>query len=175
VSGRSLRQAASSTSYVKGDEDVDAREGSGNDYDDGDLRGYGREAGAGDATAVAALVARYFTAAAHDDGSQVCALLDSRVAKSADFAQVVPPSYVSAGDPSALRGKSCAQVASLLLNIDHSQLAVEAPSVRVTSLRVLGDHGVALLGFATTPERQIPVRREGATWKLDSFLDTELP
>jgi hypothetical protein len=163
----------SAKGYLRGDYDIDDN-GGGSDYDDY-VRGYGREATAGEKQIVARLVARYYAAAAAGNGAEACALLDARLARSADFAKVLPKEYAPAGGSSVFEGKTCAEVASLLFEVDRPRLATEAASVQVTSLRVEGVHGIALLGFATTPERQIPVDREAGAWKIAGLLDTEVP
>jgi hypothetical protein len=55
-------------------------------------------------------------------------------------------------------------------------LSAGAGSVMVTSLRVKGDHGIALLAFKTMPERDIAVerKRERGRWTVDALLDEEL-
>ena len=121
------------------------------------------------------MVKRYYAAAVAGQGSTACALLAARIASSKDFAKVVPPEYVPAAGSSTLRGKSCAQVAELLFNVDHQELAAGAASVQVSSLSIQGSHGLAALVYTTMPEREIPMDREHGTWRIGGLVDIEMP
>jgi hypothetical protein len=165
--------SASPEGYLIGDYDVDDHGGS--DYDDGKIRTYGREASSGERHAVAGLVKLYYAAAATNDGVHACSLVDSRLAKSSNFAKVVPEGYEPAAGSTVFRGKSCAQVASLLFELTHQQLVSAAATVRVTGLRVDGTHGLAILIFTKTPESEIPVEHEHGAWKIGGFLGSPLP
>jgi hypothetical protein len=133
---------------------------------------YGHEAGAAEKQTVAAVVQRYYAAAAADNGVKACSMLYSTLA------EAVPEDYGqgSAG-PSYLRsGNSCPAVMVLMFKHFHSQLAAELPVLEVTHVRLVGRRGLAIVGFeGKMPERQIPVIRERRTWKLVALLDSELP
>jgi hypothetical protein len=159
--------------YVRGDDDAD---GSGSeDYDDAGVRGYGRAASAADRQVVTALLKGYYAAAAAGDGATACSLMLPRLVKGSNLGEAAEEAYPPAPSTPPLRGKSCAQIMSLLFTEDHQQLAADSATLVVSSLRVKGNHGLALLGFRTTPERQIPVERGGGVWKVDAPLDSEVP
>jgi predicted small secreted protein len=162
--------------YLRGDDDAEGDESPNHkDIDDDPLRHYGDAAGAADERAVTGLVKRYYAAAAAGDGAVGCSLLLIRLAKDSNLGQAAEKAYPPALDVPPLHGKSCAQIMSLLFKEDHEQLAADSTTLQVTSVRVNGRHGLALLGFRTTPERQIRVERDGGAWKLDALLDRELP
>jgi hypothetical protein len=172
--GAASGTASSSRSggYFIGDGDVDDR-GQQSDIDDRGVRGFGHEASAAEVRAVASLIKRYYAAAVAGDSATACSLIHSSLARSSDFAKAVPSEYAPAPGSSALRG-SCAQITSLLFKLDHQQLVADAATIRVTGVRVNGALGLALLGFRTTPERHILVKREGRAWKIDELLDSEM-
>jgi hypothetical protein len=64
---------------------------------------------------------------------------------------------------------------SLLFDEDHRHLAADSATLHVIMVRVSGGHGLALLGFGTTPERQMSMERERGGWKIDAVLDKQLP
>jgi hypothetical protein len=151
-----------------GDEDTYSR------YDDQRIRGYGHEANTTDRRAVTALVKRYYATAAAGDGATACPLIYSRLAKGSNLAEAAEGYAPPPGAP-PLRGKSCAYIMPLLFKQNHQQLIADVTTLDVTDVRVEGHHGLALLAFRTTPEREISVEREGGAWKIDSLLDEELP
>jgi hypothetical protein len=174
----STSQASSSATptggYVHDDDDADTGPNH-EDTDDYRIRGYGHAPSAADERAVTGLVKRYYAAAAAGDGAVGCSLLLIRLAKDSNLGEAAEKAYPPAPDVPPLHGKSCAQIMSLLFKEDHEQLAADSTTLQVTSVRVNGLHGLALLGFRTTPERQIRVERDGGAWKLDALLDRELP
>jgi hypothetical protein len=166
--------ATSSGGYIKGDSDSDFG-GNKSDSDDWRTREYGREANGAERREVTAVVKRYYAAAAVGDGATVCATLyAASIARSFDLEREVPEQYAPAPGSSVLRGKSCSQVASLLLQINHQSLVANLPSMRVIDVRVNGADSLALLGFRTTGEREVPLKREGGTWKINALLDREI-
>jgi hypothetical protein len=160
-------------SYLRGDDDAD--ETNHKDEDDYSTRNYGHAASAGDKRTIVALVKRYYAVAAADDGARACVLIYSSLAKGSNLGEAAEVAYPPAPGVPPLRGRSCAQIMSLLFKEDHQQLAADVATIEVTSVRVKGRYGLALLGFRTSPERQIPVRRERGVWKIDTLLDEELP
>jgi hypothetical protein len=159
--------------HVRGDDDAD---GDGYNYeDDHSVRDYGHAASAADVQAVTAAVKRYYAAAVAGDGATACSLVYSGLAKRSNFSEVVPGAYATASNSSVFRGKTCAQVASLLFELNHQRLTEDVATLEVTGVRVSGAHGLALLAFRRTPERQIAVEHEGGAWKIDGLLDEELP
>jgi ketosteroid isomerase-like protein len=113
--------------------------------------------------AVAAVVERYFTAAAKGDSAIACSLLRPGLAKS------LPEAYAGA---SYLRGaKTCQTFVSLLFKRLHDRLA---GTVKVTGVRVMGNQAVALLGSTTKPASDIMLAREGGSWRIEVLLDSVL-
>ncbi len=155
---------------VDGDRDNDV----GAAYDDTNnnaVLNYGHAASAVDKQAAAALVKRYYAAALQGDGAKACSMIVSSLSK----AVVEDYGHGSAGPAYLQGGKTCPAVMELLFEHFHGQLVAELPKLEVRRVRLAGEHGVAILSFGTLPERQIPVSREGAAWKVDAPLDSELP
>jgi hypothetical protein len=146
----------------------------GYDSDDGTVRRYGREPGAADAKAIAALVKRYYAAGSRGDGTAACALTVPAFAATIpyDYGQELGPA-TPPGAAALLRGsKTCAAVLTLLFEHAHDQLA--AP-VEVTGIRLKGDYGYALVDSMTLPISRIEVGRGDGVWKVDGLLGRPLP
>jgi hypothetical protein len=170
-SGAGILAKGATAEYVKGDGDDDPY----NPLDDRTVRAYGQRASAGERRAVSVIVKRYFQTAAQGDGARACKLLSTRLARRHDLSSVVPSDY-SSPKTMALRGKPCAQFMDGLFAIDRQQIAAADPaSVVVTSARVKGRIGLAVLGFRIAPERQIRLRLEHRAWKMDALLDLPIP
>jgi hypothetical protein len=159
--------------YLRGDGDVDD-EANRTDEDDYAIRNFGHAASAADRRTIAALVKRYYAAGAAGDGAAACALIYSGLANSPNLGEAAEAAYPPAPGVPLLRGQSCARIMSLLFKEDHQRLAADLATAIVTRVRVKGSRGLALLGFRTTPERQIPLRREHGAWKVETLLDREL-
>jgi hypothetical protein len=144
------------------DNDVTGNRGTGYfDNDDGSVRDFGHDAGATDSRAISLLVIRYRSAAWNGDGRKAYQLLYGPLAR------IVPEDYGGSYSPAYARGKSCAVVMSKLFKHSHAQLA---GTFHVTSVRVAGDQGDALLGSRTRPASYAEVRRERGAWKIHSLL-----
>jgi hypothetical protein len=152
------------------DNDYDNSSNSYYDKDDSVILGYGHAAGAADRQAVAAVVKRYYAAAAAGDGAKGCSLIYSI------YAETIPENYgrPPAGPP-ALRGKTCAEVMSKVFKQRQPQLAADSATLKVTGARLEGNRGWALMSFKTMPARSILVHRERGAWKIYALLDSELP
>jgi hypothetical protein len=168
-----VSRIAPTKGYLRGDADAD--ETNHKDEDDYSIRTYGHAASAADERAIATLVKRYYVAAAGGDGSIACSLIYSGLVMSPNLGEAAEAAYPPAPGVPPLRGESCARIMSLLFKEDQERLAADINGMEVTSVRVKSNRGLALLGFRTMPERQIPVRREGGTWKMEALLDEELP
>jgi hypothetical protein len=138
------------------------------DKDDNQIRFFGHSAGTSDRHAIITLVKRYYATAVIEDGSTACKMIIVSLARSLPEDLGRPPG------PPYLRGKTCATIMSKLFKQSHRQLTAYANALKVTSVRVDGDHGVAILSFKTLPTRQIRLAREGGAWKLEGLLDGEL-
>jgi hypothetical protein len=147
----------------KKDADNDDDNPSNSHYDGDDY--FGQAASAADKRAVAALVKRYYTAAAAGDGAAACSLVYAIVA------EAVPEEFNS----SALRGKTCAVVATKLFKQRHQQLATDLAKLQVTGVRVKGRRGWVLLSFGEMFERRMLVHREGGAWKIETLLNVGVP
>ena len=168
----STASATTSTpSYTRVDSDKDNDVGAPYDDTNNDSAlDYGHAASSADKQAVTALVKRYYTIAATDDGAQACPLIVSGLSKAVaeDYGHgSAGPSYLSSGT-------TCQAVMTLLFKHNHDQLAYELAKLEVPRVRLIGHNGIAILRFGAL-EREISVSREGHTWKLETLLDTELP
>jgi hypothetical protein len=167
--------------YIKADDDIvgDGRpKGGGDDEGDGDdgaTRSYGHRASTAEARAVDRLIRRFYLTAAAGDGKAACALIDSELAQSRNLEDRVPVAFRPSPGSSALRGKDCAQIETLLFGLEREQLAAENATIVVTDVRIKDDNGLALLGFKTLGERTIPLTREGRAWRIDGLLDAGIP
>jgi hypothetical protein len=136
------------------------------DGDDGAIRGFGNAAIAAERRAIAALVKRYYAAAAASDGAKACPLIYSTLE------EAIPEDYGQPPGPAYARGKTCAVVMSKLFGHAHSQLAGR---FEVTGVRVEGREARALLGSSTVPASFVVVKRERGAWKIGALLGEPLP
>jgi len=130
---------------------------------------YGREASATELRAVAALLERYYTVAANDDGAAACPMLVPSVANSLaeDFGDTVDLPFLRGG-------KTCKAILTKMFAHRHALLAVEHAGFDLYSLRVHRSGGYAILRFPNMTEREILVGREKGSWKLDAMVDIPL-
>jgi len=174
---------APSRGYQHGDDDIAGDGIPGGNGDDigageGDNRStlrYGREAGAREARAVAAVVRGFYAAAATDDGARACQLIARPIAHSRHIVDLLPEAYRPAPGSSVLRGKSCAAVESLVFEVEQGQRVTESATLVVRAVRVLHDRAFALLGFQGVGERELQLRREAGGWRVDALADRALP
>lgn len=148
------------------DFDNDTHENAGYlDSDDSSIQAFGQAPSAVEDRAIAALVSRYFAAAAAGDGAKACPLIYSLLA------EAIPEDFGRSPGPAYARGKTCAVVMSKIFKHDHAQLA----GVQVTGVRVSGNEARALLGSKALPAGSILLRREHRAWKMDALLSEPLP
>ncbi len=123
---------------------------------------FGHPAGAADSAQIAALVKRYYAAAAAGNGTKACSLLffalEESVAESYHWAPA--PRYLNGAD-------SCQAVLSRVFARFHAQLRIR-PAVAL--VHVEGKLAKALLIWPPLPPGYVEVKREGSSWKLDSLL-----
>jgi hypothetical protein len=131
----------------------------------------GHAAGAADNRAVTELVKRYYAAAAAQDGDGACSMIVRTLAD----AMAEDYGHGSAGPAYLSAGKTCPTVMVLLFRHFQRHLALEVPLLTVSRVRISGRQGLAILTFRAMPERQIPVTKEGRSWKIATLLDSELP
>jgi hypothetical protein len=79
----------------------------------------------------------------------------------------------SIGRSPLLRGKGCVGAFKLLFARRGHASAV-SPTVNVTSVRVGGDRGYALISTAEVPSGQIRVEHEHGAWKIGSLIGSPL-
>jgi hypothetical protein len=139
------------------------------DGDDGSVRHFGQSAATSDRLAITELVERYYTVAAAQDGATACSMILPSLASS------VPKDFGRPPSPSYLRGNTCETVMSKIFKQNIRQVSLYAKSLKVSSVRVDNDRGLAVLTFSKLPARQIHVVRQRSGWKLETLLDTELP
>ena len=133
------------------------------------LRSSGPEASGSERKAIVALIERYYAAAYAGDGAKGCSMIYSTLAES------VPEDYgQSPPGPAYMKGSTCTESLTKAFNALHPLLSLEVPKLRVTHVRVMERHGIAILHFGTLPERQIGFKREGRTWKMAQLLDNVL-
>lgn len=172
----SVASTTTSSTAAKDNEAVADRDkdNDGNPYDDTNNNSvveYGRPAGPSDMRAITALIKRYYATAAGNNGVRACTMLYITLAESVAEDQ----GKGSAGAPYLSQGTTCPTVLNLLFKHYHSLLALELPLLKVKHVGLIQHHGLALLSFGKLPERQISIRRERHTWKIETILDSSLP
>jgi hypothetical protein len=136
------------------------------DRNNNDVLDFGHAASPSETRAITALVKRYYAAAAAEDGAKACSMIYSTLA------EAVPEDYgLSPPGPHYMSGKTCPAVLTLLFKHFRPQILVELPKLKVARVRLIEHHGLVVLHFGAMPERQIQVRREGHTWKVEGLLD----
>jgi hypothetical protein len=167
--GRSATSTTSSVGYHVRDRDDDYDNAHGAatryDLDDDPILYYGHLAGSTEAAAVKLLVMRYYAAASASDGRTGCALLYRPLAES------LVEEY--AGSPTA--GSTCAEVLSKVFRAQHAAYALRHASLIVTSVRVEGGQGFALLAFKGIQDFHLRLHREDGRWTMHQLLDEGLP
>jgi hypothetical protein len=136
------------------------------DGDDSVISASGQPASGAEERTIAALVKRYYAAAAASDGAKACRLIYSMLE------EAIPEDYGQPPGPAYSRGKTCAVVMSKTFAHSHSQLA---GGFAVTGVRVEGNEARALLGSRTLPASFILLRRERGVWKIYELLGQPLP
>jgi hypothetical protein len=130
------------------------------DSDDLALTTWGRAADPTDERSITALVKRYYRIAAAEGGAGACKLTYIL------FAEAIPEDYGQPPGPPAIRGKTCAEVLTKLFRLEHGKLVADNASIRVTGVRVDGQKGRALVGFASTPASYLQMHRERGAWRV---------
>lgn len=163
--------AATTAEYARVDRDKDNdAEAPADDKTNAQALNFGHEATEPERRAIVALVKRYYAIALAGNGARACTMIYSTLAESVpeDYGSNEPPG------PPYMKGATCPVVLDGMFKYFHAQLAVEVPLLRVTHVRLLQHQGTALLSFGDLPEREILVKRESHTWRMDALLDREL-
>jgi hypothetical protein len=165
----SVASESAAPGHAIADSDDDDVERLPNDDNNSAVRDFGSPATAAEAHAISALLRRYYATAAAGNGALACSMILASIVKA------VPLNYGVYGPTYMRGGKTCAQVLVRLFAHEHRRLLAETAHMTVTSVRLQGDLGLAMLGFSGLRERQISLQREHVTWKLAALLDGELP
>jgi hypothetical protein len=153
------------------DGDVDKLTPSPQDIDNDAIPHFGQTANAAERSAIAALIGRYYTAAAVGEGAKACSMLDPRIA------EALVEEHHSGKGPPALQGDTCAQVMSKLFRSRHRELAEDISGYRALVVQVRGNNGYALVRFPAKRELrelQVLVHREQGergAWKMAVAFD----
>jgi hypothetical protein len=134
--------------------------------DDGELfAAYGRKASADDAQAITKLVRGYFEAVAASDETRACSLLVTALSQG-----------LVDGQHHSSNPKTCQESMSLLFKQQRRNLLTEAEvaTMKVISVHVKGNLGLAVLGFRHVPEQELIVERKNQIWKVDALLSSDL-
>lgn len=162
---------ATSGSYLASDEDNDSDDVGNRSFDltptihDSFIAaGEGKRADPAERLTVTALVKRYYTAAAAEDGGEACKLLYSTIASGLAEGQA---------QSTQRAGASCAAALSRLFKQQHPSLvADDVPTMSVIEVRVKGEFATATLGFRAVPVAGIRLEREAGIWRMDALLDS---
>jgi hypothetical protein len=168
--GAAHKNTTASSSSASHRRDANDPDFDGNDnYDEGEVRAVGYEAGAATKLAITGVVKRYYTAAVTGNGDRACSLL------SASLAKAVPNEFRSV--PTLKNLKTCAAIVSRLYKIrpQAQEVASSLATFRVTGVRLNGNYAITLLLFQPMFERYITMHREGGAWKITELLDSAMP
>jgi hypothetical protein len=164
TSSRTLEEAK-----LDRDNDRDNPTNSYYDRDDSVVLNFGRAATDVEKQMIASVVERYFLAAAATDGVSACRLIYSILA------EAIPEDYGHSAGAPALHGDTCAVVMSKLFKQNRSWLAGYSAALKVTSVRIEGDRGLALLNLGpSNPASVLRVHRDGQAWGVDKPLPNVL-
>jgi hypothetical protein len=115
---------------------------------------------------IAVLVARYYAAAARDDGALAYSMIYSM------FEEAIAEDYGQPPGPTYLRGKTCAVVMSKLFKHVPRQPPSVLAHTEITGVHVEGGRGYVQLKSSGMPRGEIPVEREHRAWKVQSLIGT---
>lgn len=149
-----------------GDGDTDGHGPGQYDSDDYGLVAFGKAARAVDKRAITSLVGRYLRTALGEEAGSLCSMLAPAVARA------VPRLMPAAGTKGR---RTCRTVMRVTLEDNSEQIFPYAATFHVLSVRVRHNFGIALLGGASLPSRQLTVVRNHGMWRVDEPLDGELP
>lgn len=134
-------------------------------HGDTSIQTYGHKAAASDTEAIASIVRRYYSALGAGNGAGACELL------SASIGGMIVRTF---GNSPALHGKSCGAILQALFKSGPARESLRK-GVEVTAVRVNGDRAFALLHGPTISSGEIPMLREGGSWKVNALVGSNLP
>lgn len=174
---------ADNPSDIDGNGDVDSAKvgGSDNDNDsftaqsyrfpDGDDRAsfaYGQAVGPTERRAIAAVVERFYRAAAARDGGRACSLLTPSLARSAvrGYGHGSPgPAYLS-------HARTCRELMSTIFERSRAETS---EAITVVDVRTLGNVAQVIFGSRKMPASQTWLERTGSSWRLEQLTARALP
>jgi len=153
------------------DDDYDNAHGTATRYDldDNPTLDYGHLADATDAAAITELVRRYYAAAAAENGAAGCHMLFPVMAES------LPEDYATPSGNESANGSNCAAVLTKVFKGQHTRYVSRNASLSVTSVRIEGVQGLALLQFKGILDAHLRFRRYGNRWTVRQLIDEGLP
>jgi hypothetical protein len=161
------RDASNGYLHKDGDEDTDdIKQDHKVQNDDRELfAAYGEKASAKDAQVITKLVRDYFEVVAANDATRACSLLVT----------VLSHGLVN-GQHGSSSPKTCQESMSLLFRQQRLNLltGAEVATMKVISVHVKGNLGLAVLGFRHVPEQEIIVERKSRIWKVDALVSSDL-
>jgi hypothetical protein len=163
--GRGARFTSTAIMKLDTDRDHDNRAASHYDSDEHSYVVFGHPANAGDRMAIENMLRSYYDAAAADNGTRACLLIDSLEAES-----IADRSSTRSG--STL--KACAAVATETFAQHRRELVAKRERLSFLALRVEGEIGLALLGFGPGSEGYLLLHREGV-WKTAELENSVFP
>jgi hypothetical protein len=125
----------------------------------------GHPAAGAEKVGITRAVKGFYDAYAEADGAKGCTYL------TAGARQAVVQAF---SQSKQLRGKGCGQALTSEMEKSPAQFRRLDRTVEVTGARVKGDHGYALFRSIAILPSELPVRRQGGAWKLDSVVASPL-
>ncbi len=153
------------------DDDYDNAHGTATRYDldDNPTLDFGHLADVADAAAITELVKRYYAAAAAENGAAGCHMLLPAMAES------LPEEYATPSGGESANGSTCAVVLTKAFKRQHARYVSRNASLLVTSVRVEGVQGLALMQFKGILDAHLRVRHYGGEWTVRQLIDEGLP
>ncbi len=125
----------------------------------------GEAATGADKAAITAAVKGFYDSYAAADGAKGCTYL------TADARDAVVLAF---GRSKATRGRGCGPALTSEMEKAPPQFRRLDRTVEVTGARVKADHGYVLFRSIAMLPSELPIRREGGAWKLDSIVSSPL-
>jgi hypothetical protein len=129
------------------------------------VQSLGEPAAGADRAQITAAVKGFYDAYAAVDGAKGCAFLTAAARRAV---------VESFGHSPKLRGKGCGPALASEMAKVPPQFRKLDRTVEVTGARIKGDRGYALFRSIAVLPSELPIRREGGAWKLDSIVASPL-
>ena len=131
----------------------------------GYVQNFGAEASGADRAAIENALEDFYSGSAAADGAKVCSTLTTGAQKSV---------VQSFGNSKQLQGAGCADVYTAELAKVPPRARKLNSGVVVTGARVKGARGYVIFKSAILLPSELPLRREGGVWKIDSVAASPL-